>query len=246
MPNKVPTALVTGGAKRIGAEICRRLHEAGFNLAIHFNHSRQAALSLAQEFNKKRPHSAEIIYASLANKDTAASVADQVLSLFGRCDLLVNNASSFYATPLAEIDEAQWDDLFASNAKAPLFLAQALAESLKENRGSIINIADIHALRPMANHTLYCMAKAANIMLTKSLALELAPDIRVNGIAPGAMLWPERHNESNADLDSLAKIPLQQLGGISPIADAVLFFAAPNSYITGQILAIDGGKTLIQ
>lgn len=246
MVNNVPTALITGGAKRIGAEICRKLHKAGFNLAIHFNHSKQAALSLAQEFNQQRPHSAETICASLGSKETATAVADQVLSLYGRCDLLVNNASSFYSTPFTEMSEAQWDDLFASNTKAPLFLAQSLASSLRENQGSIINIADIHAFRPMANHTIYCMAKAANIMLTKSLALELAPDIRVNGIAPGAMLWPEPHSESDANTELLNKIPLKKMGGTGPIADAVVFLASRDSYITGQILAIDGGKTLLQ
>lgn len=244
MQNEVPTALVTGGARRIGAEICRTLHAKGYNLAVHYNHSAKAAQQLVEDLNRQRANSAISICASLGGKTTAQALATQVISHFGGCDLLINNASSFYPTPLANVSDTQWDDLFDSNAKAPLFLAQAFTESLKMRNGSIINIADIHAFKPLPKHTLYCMAKAANVMLTQALALELAPQVRVNGIAPGAMLWPETELHSEQKQAILAKIPLQQLGSAKPIAAAVVFLTQPNNYMTGQILRVDGGKSL--
>lgn len=243
-PTVAPAALVTGGAQRIGAAICNSLHSHGYNIVIHYNRSANEAHQLATQLNQLRADSAVVAQAQLGSKDSAEHLAEQTLAAFGNCHLLINNASTFYPTPLAEINEQHWEDLLASNAKAPLFLAQSLANALRESRGSIINIADIHAQRPLANHTIYCMAKAANIMLTRSLALELAPTVRVNGIAPGAMLWPETDQTEDQRQRIMQKIPLAELGGCAPIVDAVLYLSNPRNYVTGQIIAVDGGKSL--
>jgi len=240
-----PTAVITGGAKRIGAETAKTLHTRGYNVVIHCNTSAQQAQQLAERLNQYRANSAAVIQCPLGSQASADSLAEQALTRFGSCDLLINNASTFYATPLSDIREEQWDDLFASNAKAPLFLSRALHPSLKEKQGCIINIADIHAQRPLKNHTIYCMAKAANIMLTQSLALEMAPDVRVNGIAPGAMLWPDTAMQDEQRQQIKSRIPLGSLGGAAPIVDAILYLSNPNNYVTGQVLAVDGGKSLV-
>jgi pteridine reductase len=183
--------LITGGARRIGAEIARTLHAAGANIFIHYRSSAAAAIALADEFNKLRAHSAAIQAAHLSSAEAPDKLVAAVLLEFGRLDILINNASSFYPTPVGEITVPQWDDLMGSNLKAPLFLAQAAAPSLRAARGLIINMIDIHALRPLKAHAVYSAAKAGLLMLTRALARELGPEIRVNGIAPGPVLWPE-------------------------------------------------------
>lgn len=242
-----PVALVTGAARRVGAAIAQTLHDAGYRLVLHYRQSSSEAEALAQAFNAQRPNSAICLQADLNNSSQVKQLAEQALQTWGRMDLLVNNASSFYPTPIGEATDKHWNDLMASNLKAPFFLAQALAKTLAENKGCIINIADIHGGRPMPNHSIYSIAKAGNMMLTKSLALELAPNVRVNGVAPGAMLWPEDESgNAKPQPEVLKNIPLGTLGGADSIARAVLFLAKESLYVTGQILAVDGGRSLRQ
>lgn len=247
-------ALVTGSAKRLGREIILTLHQAGFRVIIHCRQSTSEAISLCKQLNTIKPDSAAWLQADLNRIENLNEVAAAAVNPFGRLDVLVNNASSFYPTPIGTATLAQWDDLFGSNVKAPFFLTQALAPELSKQKGCVINLVDIHAEKPLAQHSVYCMAKAALVMMTKSLARELAPTIRVNGIAPGAILWPSE--QSNGFTQSavpmlteqdkagiLAQIPLGHLGQPSDIAQTVLFLStAP--YITGQILAVDGGRSL--
>lgn len=239
-------ALITGSAKRLGRQTAITLHSAGYNVIIHCNVSRQAADDLAQQLNAQRANSAAVLQADLLDEHRWASLADEAVNCFGRLDLLVNNASSFFPTPLGQATVHQWQDLFGSNVKAPYFLSQALAPHLAKQQGAIINMVDIHADKPLSGHSLYCMAKAALLMMTKSLALELAPTIRVNGIAPGAILWPPEQSVQLNEQDKAAimrQIPLKQLGSPEDIANTVLFLAR-SPYITGQILAVDGGRSL--
>lgn len=244
-------ALVTGAAKRIGAEIARQLHGAGFNVVIHYNNSSTEAQKLIGELNSARENSATGFQADLNNLSQVLDLATQSAGYWQRMDVLVNNASSFYPTPVGKTAAEDWDNLMNSNLKAPFFLAQALAPALEKSHGSIINIADIYAQRPLRKHSVYSIAKAGNEMLTKSLAQELAPRVRVNGIAPGAILWPEDHYKKTEEQLSdenkekmLAQIPLQQRGQVQDIARAVLFLVANAPYITGQIITVDGGRTL--
>lgn len=243
----LPVALITGGARRIGAEIARHLHQAGYNLALHCHHSVVEAETLAATLNHQRPNSVNILTADLRNIAALQQLATEAQSFWGRVDVLINNASTFYPTPVGTVTEQAWDDLMGSNLKAPFFLAQALAEELKKNSGCIINIADIHAERPLKEHPVYCAAKAGNIMLTKALARELAPHVRVNGIAPGAILWPEQQEDltPQKQQDIVAKIPLQARGSAADIARSVVFLVQQAPYITGQILAVDGGRSLV-
>ena len=242
----IPVALITGAAKRIGAEIARYLHKEGFNLVIHYRHSSTAAKDLAHSFNKSRPHSAVAIAADLGKTKQLEKLANAAYEKWQRLDLLINNASDFYPTPLGTVTEAQWDQLFASNLKAPFFLAQALADKLREHDGCIINIADIYAERPLQDHSVYCIAKAGNLMLTKTLAKELAPKVRVNGIAPGAILWPEQEEVTDEFKSGLlAKTPLQERGQASDIARTVLYLVREAPYVTGQVITVDGGRSLI-
>lgn len=244
-------ALVTGAAKRIGAEVARQLHHNNFNLIIHFHQSDKAAQTLVNELNERRENSAICIAADLNNLDQVADLAKQAQQQWQRIDLLVNNASSFYPTPIGETTEDDWNQLINSNLKAPFFLAQALASNLSKTQGCIINIADIYAERPLKKHSVYSIAKAGNVMLTKTLAQELAPLVRVNGIAPGAILWPDdTHKKAEDKLSDdnkekmLAKIPLQQRGREQDIARTILFLVKDAPYITGQIIAVDGGRTI--
>lgn len=238
-------ALITGAARRIGAHTSRTLHRAGYNLALHYRGSGEAAKALCAELNQARPQSAATFQADLNTLSEVRQLAQNALQQWGRIDVLVNNASSFYPTPLESCDERQWDDLINSNLKGPFFLCQALADTLRQQRGVIVNIADIHGDQPLGNHPIYCIAKAGNRMMTRSLAKELAPQVRVNGIAPGAILWPEH----DAELDNeqkqriLDKVPLKRPGGPEDIAQAVLFLAQSGSYMTGQIIAVDGGRS---
>lgn len=244
--NTHPVALITGGAQRIGAAIAEQLHHAGYNTVIHCRHSKKQAVALVENLNQRRADSAVCFSADLQDITAIQTLAEKSLAHWGRIDALINNASTFYPTPIDSVTESDWDTLIASNMKAPFFLAQALALELKKQSGCIINISDIYAEKPLAKHTVYCMAKAGNVMLTKSLALELAPAVRVNGIAPGAILWPttqDNHSQKKQE-KILADTPLQRTGDTSDIARTVLFLLRDAPYITGQILNVDGGRSL--
>lgn len=245
MKTKAPVAMITGGARRIGAAIARRLHQRGYNLVIHYRSSSVEAQNLADELNQTREKSVVLVAADLSRHDDVTALAQNALNAHGRIDALINNASSFYPTPVGDASESQWDDLFASNAKAPFFLSQALNAALQSSHGCIVNIADIHAQKPLKNHTLYCMAKAANVMLTQSLAKELGPKVRVNAVAPGAILWPEQAAElDQSDKQSIVeKVPLGRAGHPDNIA-ATVEYLLDNDYISGQIVAIDGGRSI--
>lgn len=238
------TVLITGGARRVGAAIVRRLHAAGANVLIHYRSSSAAAIALARELNAIRAGSAATHEADLLHVGAGDALVAATLKAFGRLDVLINNASSFYPTPVGTITEAQWDDLIGSNLKAPLFLSQAAAPSLRVNGGLIINLVDIHGLRPLKAHPVYCAAKAGLAMLTRSLARELAPEIRVNGIAPGPVLWPEGDLDDSLKQEIIAKTALKRHGTPEDIARTALFFAQDAPYITGQIIAVDGGRSI--
>jgi pteridine reductase len=237
-------ALVTGAAKRLGAEIARGLHAAGASVVIHFHRSEQAAEQICTELNSRRSDSCSTVQAELLHTAGLTAVVATAVARFGRLDILINNASSFYPTPLGDITEGQWDDLIGTNLKAPLFLAQAAAPHLQQHGGLIINMIDIHAQRPLPEHTVYSTAKAGLIMLTKSLARELGPDVRVNGIAPGPILWPEGGLDEKVKADIVSKTLLKRSGSPDDIVRTALFFAADAPYITGQILAVDGGRSV--
>jgi pteridine reductase len=237
------TALVTGAAGRLGAQIARTLHQNGANLIIHYRRSSRDAQALVTALNQQREDSARAIAAELASATELEALAADACSAFDGLDLLVNNASSFYPTPFGNIDLESWDDLIASNYRAPLFLAQACYPALKKSKGCIINLLDIYASMPLNQHSVYCSAKAANQMLVKSLALELAPEVRVNGIAPGAILWPEAVDSAARQQSILDQIPLQRSGEPGNIADTALFLAS-NDYITGEVIRVDGGRLL--
>lgn len=247
MPSNLPVALVTGAARRVGAALSRALHNRSYNLIIHCNQSITEAQQLAAELNSLRPDSAKVLQANLDNITDINRLATAALAFNGRIDVLINNASSFFPTPLGTATEHHWNNLFNSNVKAPFFLSQALAPKLAQNKGCIINISDIFAERPMPNHAVYSIAKAANNMLTQSLALELAPKVRVNAIAPGAVLWPEDSERNEVvNLGKLAQIPLGRLGGAEAVVNAALYLIEQAPYVTGQILRVDGGRSLQQ
>jgi pteridine reductase len=238
-------ALITGGAKRIGANVARYLHAHNFNIVIHYHHSHTEAQTLAAQLNGARKNSCVIIQANLENESDLKKLAENAIAAWGKLNALINNASGFYPTPFATATEAQWNNIMASNVKAPFFLAQAVANELKKNGGCIINMADIYASKPLAQHSIYSIAKAANVMLTKTLAQELAPQVRVNGIAPGAILWPAENNLSpQAQENIIAKIPLQKMGEPNDIAKTILFLINDAPYMTGQIITVDGGRNL--
>ncbi|MBI5430958.1 MAG: pteridine reductase [Nitrosomonadales bacterium] len=238
--------LVTGGAKRVGAAVCRRLHAAGARLAIHYRSSAAEALALRDELNVLRPDSAAVFQTDLLDLHALPKLIHEVVAKFGQLDALINNASSFYATPLADVDDAQWNDLLGTNLKAPLFLAQAAAAELRRRHGCIVNIADIHAERPLHGHLLYSVAKAGLVALTKGLAQEMAPQVRVNAIAPGVIIWPE--NEAWQDQEQRRKIVahtlLKREGEPDDIARTAAFLINDAPYITGQIIAVDGGRSI--
>lgn len=238
--------MITGGAKRVGAVTCRRLHDQGANLVIHYRSSKAAAQALQNELNQKRPDSVQLLQAELQDIATFPNMIDQVANYFGRLDGLINNASSFFPTPIGACDAEAWEDLVGSNMKAPLFLSQAAAPYIKKQRGCIINIVDIHADRPLKGFVIYSSAKGGLKTLTRSLALELAPEIRVNGISPGPILWPEEKALTNhsARQKIIDTTPLQRTGEPDDIAKAVQFFIADAPYITGQIIAVDGGRSI--
>ena len=238
-------ALVTGAAKRIGAVIARTLHGAGANVVIHYNRSAAEADELAAELLRARPKSAFTIGADLADIPAVERMAAQVLERTGaQLDVLVNNASNFYPTPIGTITLEQWDDLFGSNLKAPLFLSQALVPALRAARGVIVNIVDVHAQRPLRDHPVYGPAKAGLAMLTRSLAKDLGPDVRVNGVSPGAILWPDEGMSDGLRAAIIKQTALKRAGTPEDIAAAVLFLVRDAPYVTGQIIAVDGGRSV--
>ncbi len=230
----------------MGATICRRLHAAGADIALHYRSSSDEALALQQELNDRREGSVAVFAADLLDLDALPRLIEQVMARFGRLDGLVNNASSFYPTPLAEVNEDHWHDLLGTNLRAPLFLAQAAADELRRRHGCIVNIVDIHAERPMQGHLLYSVAKAGLVALTRALAHEMAPQVRVNAVAPGVILWPE--GEGWADNDERRKIVahtlLKREGEPDDIAKTVVFLVQDAPYITGQVIAVDGGRSI--
>ncbi|MFP6829206.1 MAG: pteridine reductase [Gammaproteobacteria bacterium] len=236
-------ALVTGAGRRIGAAIVAGLHEAGANVVVHYFKSGEAAEALVANLNSARSESALAIQADLTDSAALPLLLADVTATTGRLDVLVNNASSFYPTPLGSITEEQWDDLLGSNLKAPLFLCQAALPHLKESQGVIINIIDVHSQRPLKNHPLYGATKAGLAMLTRSLAKDLGPEIRVNGVSPGAILWPETGMTEQIQKNIIAKTALKRAGRPEDIAAAVLYLVRDAPYVTGQILAVDGGRS---
>lgn len=238
-----PIALVTGAAHRIGAEIVRTLHRAGMDVVVHYRSSEAGAKKLQAELQALRPDSVLLLQADLHDTAALPGIMEKVSAWKGRLDLLVNNASSFYPTPIGQASETQWDDLMGSNLKAPFFLAKAAAGLLRASRGAIINLVDIHAERPLKEYPIYSMAKAGNAMMVKSLARELGPEIRVNGVAPGAILWPGEGLSDEAKESILSRTALKRAGNPGDIARTVLFLAKDAEYITGQIIAVDGGRS---
>ena len=239
------TVLITGGAKRVGAAICRRLHAAGANLMLHYRTSAGEARLLQAELNHVRASSVALIQADLLDLTKLPSVVEQTIQTYGRLDALVNNASSFFQTPVGEISEAAWNDLIGTNLQVPLFLAQAAAPALRKSQGAIVNLSDIHAERPLKNFVIYSIAKAGLAGLTRSLARELAPEVRVNAIAPGPILWPD--DESFDELSRqriISHTPLKREGTPDDIARAVHFLLADANYITGETINVDGGRNM--
>ena len=246
----VPAILVTGSARRVGATIARKLHAAGANVVVHFNRSREDAYALIHELNAARAHSAAVVEGNLLDTQVLKDLVDQAHAHFGRLDGLVNNASSFYATPLGKISEDHWLDLIGSNLKAPLFLAQAAASYLRASRGSIVNIVDIHSDRPLKDFVVYTAAKAGLAGLTRALALDLGPEVRVNGVSPGAIMWPEVGHGNPDDYPEaerrriIQQTPLKRVGSADDVAGAVKYLMLDAHYVTGQILAVDGGREI--
>lgn len=240
------TVLVTGAAKRVGRSIVREVHAAGANVAVHYRRDAGAAAELVAELNAARADSAYAFAADLGETGTASALIERVVAHFGRLDGLVNNASSFFPTPLGTIDEAAWADLVGSNLKAPLFLTQAAASHLAARHGAVVNITDVHAERPLAGYPVYCAAKAGLLGLTRALAIELAPRVRVNAVAPGPILWPEGEVSGFASAEReqiVAQTLLKRCGAPQDIARAVRFLLDEATYVTGQVLNVDGGRT---
>jgi pteridine reductase len=238
-------ALVTGGARRVGAQIVRTLHGAGAAVLVHRHRSRTDADALIAELDARRPGSAHAFALDLLDTARLPTLIEAAEQRFGRLDMLVNNASTFYPTPLGAITEAHWDDLVGSNLKAPLFLSQAAAPLLRRTQGLILNIVDIHGMRPLRQHPVYGVAKAGLIMLTRSLARELGPEVRVNAIAPGPVMWPEDGSAEPARREKIvSRTLLKRSGSADDIARAALFFAADAPFVTGQVLPVDGGRSV--
>ena len=240
-----PTILITGAARRVGAAIARTLHAAGANVALHYRSSRGEAGQLAAQLNATRPGSALAMAAELGDKTALEALVAETVKRFGRLDGLVNNASGFFATPIGRIDEGNWQQLIDSNLKGPLFLAQAAAPYLATQGGAIVNITDIHVDRPLKGYAVYSSAKAGLTGLTRSLAIDLAPQVRVNAIAPGAIVWPEDDSFSAAERAAIvARTPLQRIGSEDDIARTVKFLLFDAPFITGQIINVDGGRSI--
>jgi len=239
--NKV--VLITGAAHRIGASTARLLHAEGMNLVLHYRSSRDAAQKLQEEMLEKRSDSVILVQTDLHKIDNLPALVKEATDAWGRLDVLINNASSFYPTPINKASEKHWDDLIGTNLKAPFFLSKAAAAQLKKNRGCIINMVDIHAERPLKAHPIYSMAKAGLVMMTRALACELGPEVRVNGIAPGAILWPENIDDITKQR-IVSRTFLKRKGDPSDIASAMLYLIRDAQYMSGQILTLDGGRSL--
>ncbi len=238
-----PVVLITGAAHRIGATTAKLLHQNGMNIVLHYRGSREAAQSVQKELNEKRENSVILIQADLHVTNGLSTLIEESVKAWGRLDALINNASSFYPTKIEKATEDHWDDLMGSNLKAPFFLSQAAAPHLKKTKGCIINIVDIHAERPLKTFPIYSMAKAGLAMMTKSLACELGPEIRVNGVAPGAILWPENLDEV-AKQRIVSRTFLKRQGNPNDISKTILYLIKDAEYVTGQIIAVDGGRSL--
>ena len=239
-----PVVLITGAARRVGAVIAHTLHAAGYDVALHYRHSAAEATALADALERQRAGSTLLLQGELADTAALPALVESLLAHYGRLDALVNNASAFYPTPVGEATPTQWNELFASNAQAPFFLSQAAVPALREARGGVVNLLDIYAERPLANHPLYCMAKAALAAMTRSLALDLAPLVRVNGVAPGAVMWPSDGKPYDDQQAMLARTPMQRAGTPEDVASAVLWLLRDAPFVTGQVLRVDGGRTL--
>lgn len=239
-----PVALITGAAKRVGACIARRLHAAGYDLALHNRASAEAMQALVAELEAIRAGSTLVLSCELADDAALPRLVADTVARFGRLDALVNNASAFYPSPIGQATPAQWDELFASNARGPFFLSQAAAPHLRAAGGAIVNLADIYGERPLKNHTIYCMAKAANLMLTLSLAKELGPEVRVNAVAPGAVMWPAEGKPEHEKAAMLASTALKRAGDAEDVAEAVRWLLQDARYTTGQVIRVDGGRSL--
>lgn len=244
MGNNPKVALITGAARRIGASCAHLLHANGYNVVLHCHTSVRQARQLADELNGVRAASACFVTADLLKLDQVHALAEQAIRAWGDLDVLVNNASLFYPGQIGSVVEQDWDDLLGSNLKAPFFLSQALAPSLRKRRGCIINMADIHAEKGLAGFPVYSIAKAGLVAMTKCLAKELAPEVRVNAVAPGAILWPDQPTGDAQKAEILQKVALQRLGVVDDIARAVRYLSDDAPYVTGQVLTVDGGRTL--
>ena len=242
--SKPKVVMITGAARRVGAEMVRHLHQAGMNIVLHYRSSSKDATALADSLNAQRADSVKLLMGDLKDYPSIPKLAEQGIAEFGQLDALINNASSFYPTDLKDVTEEIWEDLVGVNLKAPLYLTQALAAELKKNQGCIINIVDIHGDRPLKDYSVYSIAKAGLIMFTKSMARELAPEIRVNGIAPGAIMWPEEQHYEGMHQQIIDRTALKREGNPKDIAETALFLIEHANYITGQIIAVDGGRTL--
>ena len=242
-PSNLKVALITGAAHRIGATTAKLLHQNGLNIVLHYRGSREKAQALQKELNDKRENSVILIQADLHITNGLPALIEESVKAWGRLDVLINNASSFYPTKIGKATEDQWDDLIGSNLKAPFFLSQAAAPHLKKSNGCIINIVDIHAERPLKTYPIYSMAKAGLVMMTKSLACELGPEIRVNAVAPGAILWPENLDEV-AKQRIVSRTFLKRQGEPNDISKTILYLIKDADYVTGQVIAVDGGRSL--
>ncbi|MFQ5936572.1 MAG: pteridine reductase [Acidiferrobacterales bacterium] len=249
MPDQVlagKVALITGGARRVGAQVVRRLHAEGMNAAVHYHSSEDQAHALQRELHEVRGDSILLLRGNLlGGPKLLQNLVYEAVEAFGRLDVVINNASTFYPTAVTEATEKQWNDLIGTNLKTPFFLAQAAADQLKTNHGCIVNIADIHGERPLKGHPIYSVAKAGLIMLTRALARELAPEVRVNAVAPGAIMWPEDGPDEMAKHRIISRTALKRAGDPDDIARTVLFLVRDASYITGQLLAVDGGRSIV-
>jgi pteridine reductase len=243
-PPPCPVALVTGAARRIGAQIARALHADGYQVVLHYRGSHDAAQALQAELEAARADSTLLLQADLAQLDQLDRLVAATIARFGRLDALVNNASAYYATPVGQATAQQWDELFASNARGPFFLSQAAAPHLRASGGAIVSLADIYAERPLPQHTVYCMAKAALAMMTRSLARELAPQVRVNAIAPGNILWSDNPVKAETEAMLHERVALQRQGSPEAIVSAVRWLLTGNDYVTGQVIPVDGGRLL--